>query len=130
MKWKSQSDFKGGTVKYLTGDKVLADGESHLDGVGLVRYGDSGELEFVSAVHLVGLVHGIFEDLLIPLLAQDGPDVHDLRLAAGPRTGAGKEHRQQKQTHRADQQTGQRSGGGSARPASSGQQHGLVTAEI
>lgn len=80
---------------YLTGDEVLADGESHLDGVGFVRYGDGGQLEFVSAVDLVGLCHGIFEDLLISLLAQDGSDVHDFRLAAGPRAGAREEHRQQ-----------------------------------
>ena len=114
---------------YLTGDEVLAHRQSHLDGVGLVRYGDGGQLEFVPAVHLVGLGHRIFEDLLVPLLAEDRPDVHDLRLAAGPRAGAREEHRQQEQTHRVDHQTAQRGpvaflpGGGSARPAS-GRRHG------
>lgn len=119
-------------VNYLTGDEVLADGESHLYGVGFMRYGDCGQLEFVSAVHLVGLGHSIFEDLLVPLLAQDRPDVHDFRLAAGPRAGAREEHRQQKQAHRVDHQTAQCSpvaflpGGGSARPVS-GQQHGSAS---
>lgn len=119
---------------YLTGDEVLTDTESHLDGVGLVRYGDGGQLEFVPAVHLIGLVHGIFEDLLVPLLAQDGTDIHDFRLAAGPRTGAREEHRHQKQTHRVNHQTGQCSpvaflpGRGSARP-DSGWRHGSATAD-
>ena len=109
------------TVNYLTGDEVLADGQSHLDGVGFVRYRDGGQLELVPAVDLVGLSHGIFEDLLVSLLTQDGPDVHDLRFAAGQRAGAREEHRQQKQTHRVDHQTAQCSpvaflpGGGSAR---------------
>lgn len=124
--------MSSGAGNYLTGDEVLADGESHLDGVGLVRYGDGGQLEFVPAVHLVGLGHSIFENLLVSLLAQDGPDVHDFRLATGPRTGAREEHRQQKQTHRVDHQTAQYSpvtflpGGGSARPAS-GQRHGSAS---
>lgn len=103
-----------------------------MDSVRFMRYGDGGQLEFISAVDLVGLGHGIFKDLLVSLLAQDGPNVHDLRLAAGPRAGAREEHRQQKQTHRVDQQTAQCSpvaflpGGGSARPAS-GQQRGSAS---
>lgn len=89
-----------------------------------MRYGDGGQLEFVPAVDVVRLDHGIFKDLLVSLLAQYGPNVHNLRLAAGPRAGAREEHRQQKQTHRVDHQTAQHSpvafllGGGSARPAS------------
>lgn len=108
-------------VGYLAVDQVLAHRQSHLDRVGLVRDGNGVQLELVPAVHLVGLVHGILEHLLVPLLAQDGPDVHDLGLAAGPRAGAREEHRQQKQTHRVERQPAQRSpvpflrGGGSAR---------------
>lgn len=92
---------------YLTGDEVLADRESHLNGVGFVRYGDGSQLEFIPPIDVVRLGHSIFEDLLVPFLAQDGPDVHNLRLAAGPRTGAREEHRQQKQTHRVNHQTAQ-----------------------
>lgn len=72
-----------------------------------MRYGDGGQLEFISPVDLVRLGHCILKDLLVPLLAQDGSDVHYLRLAASPRTGARKEHRQQKQTHRVNDQNAQ-----------------------
>lgn len=73
-----------------------------------MRYRDGGQLELVPAVDLVGLSHGVFEDLLVPLLAQDGPDVHDLGLAAGPREGAREERGQQKEAHLVEQ-TAQRS---------------------
>lgn len=112
-------------IAYLVRDEVLADGESHLDSVGFVRYGDGGQLEFISPVDLVRLGHCILKDLLVPLLTQDCSDVHYLRLAAAPRTGAREEHRQQKQTHRVNDQTAQRTPvaslprvGGSACPAS------------
>jgi len=73
---------------HLVGDEVLADGQGHLDGVGLVRDGDSVEPELVLPIQRVGLAHRLLEHLLIALLTQHGANVHQPGLAAATGHGA------------------------------------------
>ena len=65
-----------------------------------MRDGDGVHLELVPAVGGVGLADGVFEDLLVALLAQDRPDVHHLGLAAAAGAAAHHEHGQEEEeTH-------------------------------
>lgn len=80
---------------HLVGDEVLADGEGHLDGVGLVRDGDGVHLELVLPVQSVGLTHRLLEHLLISLLTQHGAHIHQPRLAAAQRHRAALQHGQE-----------------------------------
>lgn len=77
---------------HLVGDQVLADGQGHLDGVGLVRDGDGVHLELVFAVQSVGLAHRLLKHLLVALLAQHGPDVHQPRFTTAASHRAALQH--------------------------------------
>lgn len=84
---------------YLAGDEVLADGESHLNGVGFVRDRGGVELQLPGAVPLVGLVHRLAEDLLVLLGAQHRADIDDLGVTAGAGERGGEEQGEQQQPH-------------------------------
>lgn len=86
---------------YLAGDKILADGQGHLDGIGLVRDRGGVELDLPGAMSLVGLVDGLAEDLLMFLGAQHRADIDDLRFAAGTSEREGDEHSEKQEAHRA-----------------------------
>lgn len=77
---------------HLVGDQVLADGQRHLDGVGFVRDRDGVHLELVFAVQSVGLAHRLLKHLLVALLAQHGPDVHQPRFTAAAGHRAALQH--------------------------------------
>ena len=74
--------MSGDRLAHLVGDEVLADRQSHLDGVGFVCDRDGVHLELVFPVQVVGLRHRLLEHLLIALLTQHSADVHHPRLAA------------------------------------------------
>lgn len=89
---------------HLTGNKILTHRQRHLNRIGFVSDRDCGQLKFITSVILVGLGDRILEHLLVSLLAQNGPDVHNLGLAAAPHAGAGEQRSEQKQTHRVEGQ--------------------------
>lgn len=83
----------------LAGDEVLADGQSHLDGIGPVDDRGGIELDLPGAMPLVGLVDSIPEEHFMFFGAQDRPDVHDFGVTSSPGKREQEEHCQQEQAH-------------------------------